>query len=361
MKKDSKKRLMIAAGGTGGHVFPAQALANYLCDQGWDITVIQEKRGSRWTGFDKRVRVLTILTGHFGRGGLFKKLMNMALLPVGCVQSLVYLYRFRPQGVIGFGGYPSFPVLAASLFYPTKRFVHEQNAILGRVNRWLFPFLDHVAVSIPLVEPRVKTTLTGLPVRPQILEGRKHPYPPLKEPFTIAVLGGSQGAKIFSDVLPVVFKALKEQGGPRIKLIQQCRKENLEETQQVYEKEGIEVELTPFIEDISEVLVKSHLIISRAGASSLAEVTTVGRPCILVPYALAMDDHQSANAAYVQKAGAGWVLTERSLKGGEMLPLLKDLLAQPRRLTEAANRAKDIGPVQATQTLGRLIKTQLEG
>ena len=351
--EEKQRTVLIAAGGSGGHVFPAQALAQELCNQGWKVSFVLESRGSQWKGFDKRLKLYKIQTGYFGQGNPLKKALNLCLLFVGFCQSLFHIYRLRPHVVIGFGGYPSLPVLLASLFYRTKRIIHEQNAVLGRVNRWMHPFVHKAALSIPLVRPYSKTELTGLPVRSQILKARTHPYPEMKESFIITVLGGSQGARIFSEELPPVFKALMQEKCPTLEIIQQCRKEFLLKTQKAYAKVGLTAQITPFIENISEVLVKSHLVISRAGASSIAELTTVGRPSILVPYPHAMDDHQTANALHIQRAGAAWILNEEDLKKGKLLSLLRDLFRHPNKLKNAAGCAKAIGSIDA---IGKIIR-----
>ena len=355
----SQKKLLIAAGGTGGHVFPAQALAHDACIRGWEVHFITEKRGAQWKGFDENVKLHKIMTGNFGDGSLVKKLLNIVFLGVGVLQSILLMWWIRPQAIVGFGGYPSFPALIGSLFHPTKRIVHEQNAVLGRVNRWLHPILDKVAISIPLTKKYTKTVQTGMPVRPAVRVGRVDPYPPLSGTINIVVLGGSQGAKVFSEVLPTAFETIRNTTQVDLNIIQQCREELLSETKEAYQKTGIKVELTPFIEVVSEVLVKAHLVISRAGASSIAEVTTVGRPSILIPYPWAMDDHQTANAEAIKKKGAAWVMDEERFKQGHFTILLRDLLLDPDKLSQAAQKAKKIGPIDATDKLIKLIEGKL--
>lgn len=349
------RRIIISAGGTGGHVFPAQALAKKLCDLDWEVHFVSESRGSRWEGFDSRLIRKKISTGELGRGNLVQKLLASLNLLIGILQSIMYIFKVRPHCVIGFGGYPSFPVLVASLFYPTKRIVHEQNAVLGRVNRWMMPFIHKVACSFPIVQKGDKISLVGMPVRDGIVEASNIPYPGIEKEFIITVLGGSQGAKIFSDSLPSIFKKISEETDLKLKIIQQCREELLDSTRMTYKKTGLDYEITPFIDPISAVLKKTHLVISRAGASTIAEVMNMGRPSILVPYPLAMDDHQRRNAEFVQEKGACWVLEDKELRSGKLDKLLLSLIQDIPQLKKAALCARQISPRNATDKLVDLI------
>jgi UDP-N-acetylglucosamine--N-acetylmuramyl-(pentapeptide) pyrophosphoryl-undecaprenol N-acetylglucosamine transferase len=281
----------------------------------------------------------------------------------GALSAYVALGRIKPAVVVGFGGYPALPTMFAAARKGLPSVIHEQNAILGRVNRWLAPAVTRIASSFsklghvdPLLRDRI--AMTGNPVRPAILASiRPYTAPSAEGPFNLLVFGGSQGARVFSSLLPEAIAKLPDAFRRRLRLVQQCRPEDLEAARARYAAIGIEPVLAPFINDMGERLASAHLVISRAGASTVTELCNVGRPAILIPYPFAMDDHQTANAEEVAAAGAGWVLREAGLTAEILATKLVELAANPVMLSAAAAKAASLGRPNAAAALADLVES----
>lgn len=342
--------VILAAGGTGGHVFPAEALARALQGRGREVVLVTDRRGQ---GFGDRmpgIPVYRIPAGRFDRGWA-ARLSGVAELGLGFVAALLRLRRLRPAAVVGFGGYPSVPTVAAAALLRLPTVIHEQNAVLGRANRLLAPLVRRVAMSFPAG----KGIHTGNPVRPEIAALRAEPYRAPEEGgrFELLVLGGSQGARIFSDVVPEALSLLPPAFKSGLRVTQQARPEDLERVRAAYRVAGIEAELAPFFADVSLRLARAHLAVTRSGASTVAELTAAGRPSVLVPYPFATDDHQTANAKALADAGGAVLVPQPEFTPESLARLLRGFT--PFRLLEAAEAARSFGRPDAAGRLCDLV------
>ncbi len=353
---DLRKRIVLATGGTGGHVFPALALANELKVQQYDVVIFSDGRGHT---FSKTYPLVTIPSCQI-KGTLLERLSGYVILFYGCLVAAYQLHRLKPQAVVGFGGYASFPTMlaAALLRYPT--IIHQADAFFGRTNRFLARWMTRIATSFPYVENipapcQSKVSFTGLPVRPGIKEAVYMPSNN-QEPFHLLVTGGSQGAKIFSDIIPEAVKKLDPSLQKRLHISQQCRPEFLETTKARYEQTKARVTLSPFLENMGEHYEKSHLIISRAGASSVTEASVIGRPAIFIPYPFAMDNHQFYNARQATRVKGGWLMIEKELSSNKLAEYLTDLMNSPEKLKAAAANIRGVAQRDAALRLAHLVK-----
>jgi UDP-N-acetylglucosamine--N-acetylmuramyl-(pentapeptide) pyrophosphoryl-undecaprenol N-acetylglucosamine transferase len=356
----SGKRVILAAGGTGGHLFPAEALARALVTRGFKVALVTDKRGQAF-GDKIGVELHRIRAGRLG-AGLAGKLMGIAELALGTIEAQRLLRQLSPASVIGFGGYPSVPTMLAATRLGLPTMIHEQNALLGRANRLLAPRVARIATSFAATdgirpEERARVTLTGNPVRPAIaaLRGAAYQKPDADRPFRLLVLGGSQGARILSEIVPKALALLPPALKQRLTLAQQARPEDIDGVRAAYAASGIRAELATFFEDVPARLVAAHLAISRAGASSVAELATIGRPAILVPYGHAAEDHQSLNARAFVGSGAAWVMPETEFSAAALAARLTALIADPAALVRAAAAALAEGRPQAGQALAELV------
>jgi len=356
----SSPLILLAAGGTGGHVFPAEALAAELLQRGYRLGLVTDRRGRSYGGVLGGLDKYALAAGTiYGRGRL-AKLKGALGLAQGLGQAFALLGRLRPALVVGFGGYPSLPpVLAASLRgIPTL--ILEQNAVLGRANRLLYPRVGRVAVCYPQVRyaeaPGAKVVLTGNPVRPAILAQADQPYvPPTADgALHLFVMGGSQGARALSDLVPAALLTLPPEIQSRIILSQQCRPEDIGRVRALYEAAGLKASLESFFANVPERLAAAHLVISRAGASTIAELTALGRPAILIPLPHSLDDDQTANATALVERGGAWLMPERDLTAERLSQQIQTLLLSPPTLTQAAQAAGQAGIKDAARRLADL-------
>lgn len=336
--------IVLAAGGTGGHVFPAEAVAQELLAQNYRLALITDQRGERYGGTLSLIDKHFIRAGALAGNGLFGKAKSAIELLIGTVQAYRTLKRLKPSVVVGFGGYAAAPTVAAAIMAHIPTVIHEQNAILGWANRKLAAHVSKVCTSYDLARPapaKAHLIRTGMPVRPAVADVRSHPYraPGTDGPFRILVLGGSQGARIFSDVIPAAIKLLPDELRNRMEISQQCRPEEITRTQQAYAGLGVHVELRHFFDNVPELLNKAHLLIARSGASTVAEVTVTGRPSILVPYPYAADDHQTANAKALEISGGGWMMAQPEFSAEALAAKLTEAMAQPQMLADIASSA----------------------
>ncbi len=347
--------IVIASGGTGGHMFPALALARELQKRGHEVVLLCDARGARYVSSDVAHRVIQAGSPS---GRPLRRLQGLARLGLGLAQALALLRRRRPAAVATFGGYASVPVGLAARLLGIPLLVHEQNAVLGRANRLIARRAAILALSFAETEGAAaargaRTVVTGNPVRAEVVARRDQPYTPPEPggPLELLVVGGSQGARILSDVLPAALVALPAAARACIRLTQQCRPEDLERVAGAYAALGFTAELKSFFDDLPERLADAHLVISRSGASSVAELLVLGRPSLLVPYRLAADDHQRANAAALEVAGAAWLIGERELDGERLAAKLSACLVRPEQLSGMARRAHVLGRPDAAQAL----------
>jgi UDP-N-acetylglucosamine--N-acetylmuramyl-(pentapeptide) pyrophosphoryl-undecaprenol N-acetylglucosamine transferase len=363
--------IILTAGGTGGHVFPAEALAAELLSRGRELALVTDARGQGYGGTLGQLTTYRIRAGGIAGRGLAARLTAIGALGVGFLQARSLLKSLAPAAVIGFGGYASVPAMLAASFVGVPTLLHEQNAVLGRANRLLAARSTRIATSfnnVSHITPawRSKVVPTGMPVRPAIVSLRGQDYPALDEhgPIHLLVLGGSQGARALSEVVPPALIALPEELRQRLVLSQQCRPEDLDAVRQAYQGSGIRTTLDSFFHDIPERLAAAHLVIARSGASTVAELTAMGRPSILVPFPYATDDHQTANAHALDNAGGGWLMPQTAFDAAGLTARLLSLFTLPDCLIKAAACARAAGiPDAATRLadlVGRLASDTLE-
>ena len=354
--------IVLVAGGTGGHVFPAEALAGELRERGYTLALFTDRRGAAWSGALGDVDTHAIRAGRVSGVGILHRLRGMAELALGGLQSRRLLSRLRPSVVVGFGGYASVPAMiaASSLSVPTV--VHEQNALLGRANRLLAPRVSAIATSFATVarlraEDASKVVLTGNPVREAVRALRDQPYPEPERGGTINILvtGGSQGASVFSRVVPDAIARLPEEIRARINLSQQCRSEDIDLVRSAYGAMDFMAQVATFFSDLADRLARAHLVICRSGASTCAELTTAGRPAILVPYPHAADDHQTHNARALAEAGGAELVAEPDFTPELLAARLKLMIEQPGRLAAMAAAAHRVGHADAAGNLAILV------
>lgn len=362
MRAPHIRAVAIAAGGTGGHFFPAEALAAELARRNHRIALLTDSRSGALTSpaFEGRERFVLHGAGIAGRGAI-RAASAVAALAVGVLQARRILGRLHAGVLIGFGGYPSVaPVLAARLLRHRPTIVlHEQNAVLGRANRALARYVDLLALShaaTARVPPGVVARVTGTPVRPAIAALAATPYAAPDHAIRLLVLGGSLGARVLSDVVPAALATLPPALRGRLHVTQQCRTEDLARVRDAYAASGIPAELAAFFPDIAGRLAAAHLVIARAGASTVAELAVVGRPSILVPLPQAIDDHQTANARALADAGAAWVMPQPSFTPAALASRLERLLGDPVLLAAAAAHAAAHGHAGAAVRLADLVE-----
>ncbi len=355
--------VLIAAGGTGGHFFPAEALAGELLRRGLRVALMTDARSAGLTSpaFAQAERFVLSGGGLAGRG-LLRALKGGLGLLRGIAQARALLKRLRPAAIIGFGGYPSVgPIVAARLF--SRRppvLLHEQNAVLGRANRALLGSADILALGMAQtsrIPPGTRTEVTGNPVRPALAALSGQGYAPPAGGINLLVLGGSQGARVFSDIIPAALASLPAALRARLSITQQCRPEDLERVRAAYAAAGLNADLAAFFPDVAARLSAAHLVIARAGASTVAELAVAGRPSILVPLPGAIDDHQSANAAALPGA---IVIAQRDFTAQTLAATLASLLTESTRLAEAAAAAAAAGHPDAAARLADLIERQMD-
>lgn len=351
--------LLIAAGGTGGHMFPAQALAEEMVARGWRVKLSTDARGARYaSGFPRAVTIEEVASATFARGGALAKLAVPFRIGAGIFGACLALRRDRPAVVVGFGGYPSIPALAAAVLLRLPRMVHEQNGVLGRVNRIFASrrWVRTVACGTwPTDVPEgVEAVHTGNPVRAAVLERAGAPYiPPGDYPMSLLVIGGSQGARILSDIVPAALAALPEGLRAHLRVAHQARPEDVERVGVAYAAAGIGAEVAPFFADVPRRLSEAQLVISRSGASSVADIAVIGRPAILVPFASAAGDHQTANAHGMVEAEAAILIPESRLDAATLAGHVAAILENPDAARRMAHAALDYGIPDAT---GRLVE-----
>jgi UDP-N-acetylglucosamine--N-acetylmuramyl-(pentapeptide) pyrophosphoryl-undecaprenol N-acetylglucosamine transferase len=345
-------------------MFPAQALAEMMVAGGWRVKLSTDARGARYAGgFPKEVAVEEVASATFARGGLAAKALVPLRIAGGVLGAMLAMRRDRPAAVVGFGGYPTIPALSAATILRIPRMIHEQNGVLGRVNRLFAPRVDAIACGTwPTDLPEgVTGTFTGNPVRAAILERAGAPYiPPGDYPMSVLVIGGSQGARILSDVVPAALAALPEALRANVRVAHQARAEDQGRVIAAYAEAGIRAEVEPFFADVPRRLSEAQLVISRSGASSVADISIVGRPAILIPFAAAAGDHQTANARGLVEAEAAVLIPESRLDVATLAGHVAAILENPAAATRMAQSALGYGNPDATDRLVEMVLTLTE-
>jgi UDP-N-acetylglucosamine--N-acetylmuramyl-(pentapeptide) pyrophosphoryl-undecaprenol N-acetylglucosamine transferase len=352
--------LVIAAGGTGGHMFPAQSLAEEMLRRGWRVRLSTDERGARYAGrFPDAVEIEIVEAATFARGGVAAKLGVPVKLGRGVWQAVRAFRRDRPACVAGFGGYPSIPALAAAVLLKLPRLIHEQNGVPGKVNRLFAARVDAFACGIwPTTLPEgVEGVHVGNPVRDVIARRENAPYiPPGDHPMSILVIGGSQGARILSDVVPDAVARLPEAIRAKVRVAQQARPEDEARVTDFYAEAGIDAEVATFFDDVPNRMADAQLVICRSGASTVADVSMIGRPAILIPYAAAAGDHQTANARGLSDAGAAIVTPESKLDAETLSDQIALILGDPGGASRMARAAHSTAVPDAASRLGDLVQ-----
>ena len=350
--------VVLAAGGTGGHLFPAEALAAELSSRGFKLALVTDARGHSLARAGGDMGTHRIAGGPLAGKSPWARAGAVFGLGLGTVQAFALLGRLGPSAVVGFGGYASFPTVLAAMLRRLPTAIHEQNAVLGRANRLLARGVGRVATSFAATQGLPRATAagavrTGMPVRPQVaaLAGQPYRAPEAGNPVALLILGGSQGARIFADVVPAAIARVPEDLRRHLRVAQQCRPEDLERTRAAYAAIAVAAELAPFFADAPERMARAALVIARAGASTVAEIAALGRPAFLVPYAHAADDHQSANARALADIGAAWTIAEADFTPENLAALLVRRLADPSGLARAANLARTLARPDAARAL----------
>ena len=353
---------VLAAGGTGGHMVPAHALAAELAARGHGVLVITDARGAKIPGLFDKIAVHELPAGRLGGGPI--SWIKAAFAVLAGRREAIRLYRDHPpQAVVGFGGYPAFPALLAARALDIPTVLHEQNAVLGRVNRLLAGGATAIGTAYPEIE-RLKPghsdrlVLVGNPVRAEIARIGEMPFPPFDEvaPLKILVTGGSQGATILGKVVPSGLGMLEPSLRRRLQVVQQCRPDDIEEIRARYAELGIPAELMTYILDMPDKLADAHLVIGRAGASTIAELTAAGRPAILIPFAAATDDHQTANAREMTKAGGARTIPQAEFTPETLARQIEAIAGDPLALSTAAARSLSVGRPHAARDLADLVE-----
>ncbi|MEP4197435.1 MAG: UDP-N-acetylglucosamine--N-acetylmuramyl-(pentapeptide) pyrophosphoryl-undecaprenol N-acetylglucosamine transferase [Aliishimia sp.] len=359
----SQPLLIIAAGGTGGHMFPAQALAEAMLQKGWRVKLSTDARGARYTGgFPKDVVIEQISSATFARGGFAAKAMVPVKIMGGVLGAARLMMRDKPAVVVGFGGYPAIPAMAAAWLLRKPRMLHEQNGVLGRVNEAFARRVNGVACGTwPTILPKgVRGHHVGNPVRSAVLAQAGAPYRvPGDGPMKLVVIGGSQGARILSDVVPEAISELPSELLANLLVVQQAREEDATAVKDAYARIGVRAGVKPFI-DVPSEFAQAQLVISRSGASSVADISVIGRPSILVPLAAAIRDEQSANARGLVDAGAAILMPEGQFTPTALAQNIQLVLENAQGATHMAKAALTQGRPDATDALVALVETLAE-
>ncbi|WP_299473526.1 undecaprenyldiphospho-muramoylpentapeptide beta-N-acetylglucosaminyltransferase [uncultured Roseibium sp.] len=356
------KTVLLTAGGTGGHLFPAQALAGELGRRGWIVELATDERADKYgTAFPARnVHIISSETIR-GRNPVSIAKTLYSLLR-GTLQARSVIKSLKPAVVVGFGGYPTFPPMYAARLTGTPSILHEANGIMGRANKMLAKGVNAIATSIPVnnlpAELSAKVVETGNPVRDAVVEAAGQPYSaPLEGgAFALLVFGGSQGARFFSDLVPPAVERLPGEMRNRLKVVQQCRPEDMDRVQKIYEGLGVDAECAPFFKDMPQRIAASHLVLCRSGASSVSELSILGRPSILVPLPGAIDQDQAANAKVLETAGGAWPIRQSELNPGRLAEELARFMNAPDQLAVAAENARGVAKPDAVKRLADLVE-----
>ncbi len=352
--------LVIAAGGTGGHMFPAQALAEEMLRRGWRVQLATDRRGLRYAGgFPEAVERIELRSGTFSQGGVKAKLMAPFRILSGILEARRQFRADPPACIAGFGGYPALPALAAAWRLGLPRLIHEQNGVLGRVNRLFARRVDRVACGTwPVTNAPGGASLVhlGNPVRDTVLAVLDQPYsPPGGGKIDLLVFGGSQGASVLAKLVPGAVSLLPEALRHRLAVTQQVRPGDEGPVRAAYESAGVGAELAIFFEDMPRRIAAAQLVICRAGASTVAELAAIGRPAILVPYPHAMDDHQTANAMALAAPGGAILAPEAELTTDALARHIRAVLLEPGQAAHMAAQARAQGRPQAARDLADMV------
>jgi UDP-N-acetylglucosamine--N-acetylmuramyl-(pentapeptide) pyrophosphoryl-undecaprenol N-acetylglucosamine transferase len=352
--------IVLATGGTGGHLFPAQALAAELTKRGRKIVVMTDARGTQYPTYFPGASIEIVPAAAFSDRSLLDLLKAPFEIIAGIFVSLVKLSRIKPAAVVGFGGYPSVPVMIAACISRRPTAILAPDAVLGRANRLVADYVRVIAAGLPLKrffpKEMSKVVYTGNPVRPEVVayDGARYEAPS-DGPFHLLIFGGSQGARALSEIVPAAVSLLPPAVKARLAIVQQCRPEDLDAVRAVYNKESVKAELAPFFKDLPARMAWAHLVIGRSGAGTVAELMVVGRPAILIPLPHALDDNQTPNADALAEAGGGWRVAQKELTPEKLAAMLQSAFAAPDDLAKRAAAAHALAKPDAAQRLADVV------
>lgn len=357
------KTFVLMAGGTGGHLFPAMALAQELIRRGHAVELMTDHRVEGYGQDFPARRIHMVPSATPSLTNPFKFAAASLTIAKGVAKSFGILRALRPDAVIGFGGYPTFPPFIAASLLSIPGILHEQNAVMGRANRALSRFADVLALSFAKTrfadDQGLEKVLTGNPVRDRVRAIAASPFPEFSASglINLVVFGGSQGARAISDIVPEAISLLPDALRSRLRIVQQVRQEDLDSVTKIYRVSRTSVELAPFFTDLPERIAQSHLVIGRSGASTIAELTVIGRPSILIPLPGALDADQKNNALVVEAGGGGWVMEQAALSPQSLATRLEELFTDPATLAGAAIAARVLGQPRAVEKLADLAES----
>ena len=357
----SQKLAVVAAGGTGGHLFPAEALAETLIARGWRIVLATDARGARFAeGFPAEERI-GLSAATFKGGDPIGMIRAGATIGQGVMQARRVFARLRPQVVVGFGGYPSLPAMLAAFTSGVPTVIHEQNAVIGRANKLLARSASAIACAFPTLKKApasvsARAVVVGNPIRPPVRALYDQPYQPPTGAIHLLITGGSQGARLLSELPPTAVQLLPEGLRARLKVHQQTRTDSIETARNGYAEAMVEAEIAPFFRDMASRLGEAHLVIGRAGASTCCELAVAGKPSILVPLKVALDDDQGQNAKLLADAGAAEILPEDQLTPESLAAVLQRLFEHPAELAKMAAAARSVAVPDAAEKLADLVE-----
>lgn len=366
LSSSNRSSIILAAGGTGGHIFPAEALAEVLVARGEKVRFVTDRRFKTYNSASYKGVIGTLPIDYIQAaspsGGLISKARALVGIGLGVMQAMRILRTHKPRVVVGFGGYPSFPTMLAATLLGVPTVIHEQNSVLGKANRFLAPRVTRIATTYAATQrmpkdARAEVVWTGNPIRAAVKALAQVEYPTMRGDglLKMLVIGGSQGASVFSDVVPQAMALLPEALRARVRIDQQCRPAELERTREAYGALNMQVDLAPFFADVAARMAGAHVVISRSGASSVAELTAAGRPAVLVPYPKATDNHQYFNAQAVEDVGGGWVMAQEGFTPQALAARIEMLFANPQVLADAAAKMKTLGKPDAAEALASVV------
>ncbi len=352
--------VLVAAGGTGGHLFPAEALAAALVQQGIAVHLATDRRATRYGSAFADEAIHVIASATLRARNPIALTRTAAVLGIGIAQAWALIGRLKPAAVIGFGGYPTVPPVLAAVWRGVPTVIHDANAVIGRANRLLAPRVSAIATTFPDVfsnQPHLaaKAALTGNPVRPAVVAAAATPYPASAEPLRLLIFGGSQGARVMADVVPDAIALLDADLRARLAIVQQAREEDLGRVRSAYRGLSVSAEIASFFDDLPARIAASHLIVARSGASTVAELSAIGRPAILVPLPHALDQDQFANAGVLQSAGGAVRLAQEEFTPRRLATEITALATAPERLAAMAAAARSLGRLDAADRLAELV------
>jgi UDP-N-acetylglucosamine--N-acetylmuramyl-(pentapeptide) pyrophosphoryl-undecaprenol N-acetylglucosamine transferase len=355
--------VVVAAGGSGGHLFPAAALAHALATRGFEVHLVTDERAAKFGGDFHAHAIHKVAAATPSSGALFSRALAIFTLIQGTVTARRLVKRINPRALIGFGGYPTVPPVLAATRLGVPTLLHEGNAVIGRANRFLASRVDAIAQGFEVLGGlpgtlAAKTHLTGNPVRPMVIDARRMSYPDSSDgKLRILVTGGSQGARIFSDIVPAAIELMPEGSRQKLLIVHQARVEDEERVRDTYWRLGVDAEVRPFFFDLPMRIAQAHLVIARAGASTVSELAVIGRPAILVPLPHALDQDQAANAKQFAATGAAIVVAQSAFSPQWLVTALVEALGNAASLARRAAAARRAGIPDATERLADLVQS----